>query len=344
MKRLITYIAIALSVLLPCLPKAAFAQIPSAETNAAPASAQLSQTAYVVWMGKNMPGSVWFTTSNGSGGWNSQQEISNTLTTKAPALVSINENELYLAWRGPSTGATDQIYFTTNTGSGWSSTHSTICNGSICAATTAAPALAANGSTLYAAWTTASNTVEFGTYSGGAWTFITTPAATNANTAPALAVYEGNVFLAWVAAGSSQVMSASMPVSGGTWSALAATPAVTTVAPALGVFVNAGTTDGPAPGLYLAWTSGGSIDYADWDDGWSAAVPVPGLPKPPGPLSPALVDTAMLVTPGCTKTVNAFTVLYDYTASPTYQGIDYVTLSEGVSGGCVPPCHGTACF
>jgi hypothetical protein len=150
------------------------------------------------------------------------------------------------------------------------------------------------------------------------------------------------VFLAWVAEGSSQVMSATLPVSGGSWSTPLATPAVTSVAPALGVYVDPSTLGALKAGLYLAWNTGSGLDYADWDDGWSAAVPIPGLPIPPGPLTPALVSTAITM-PGCTLTYYDFSVVYDYTAASTYQGIDYLTLSTDVAGKCVPPCRGLTC-
>jgi len=53
MRRSITYITIAFGIFLPYVPKPALAQeIPSAETNAAPAAASLQGSIYAVWMGK----------------------------------------------------------------------------------------------------------------------------------------------------------------------------------------------------------------------------------------------------------------------------------------------------
>jgi hypothetical protein len=296
-------------------------QIPSAETNAAPAAAALGGTTYVAWMGKTTPAdNIWFTTSDGSGRWNSQQVIRGTSTTQAPALAAVG-NTMYLAWRGQSTSQTDKIYYSTNTGAGWTSSHPTICSGNSCAQTTAAPALAASGSTLYVAWTTADNTIMLARLTPGVpWTFAATPATTNARTAPALVIYENTLFLAWVAAGSSQVVYATLPLSGGFWSQIAATPAVTIAPPALGVYTDPSGGGAWNTGLYLVWASGGEMDYADWDDGWGAAVRIPGLPIPPGPLTPALVSVS---------TASSFSLVYAAPASgESYEDIYVYQLSQ----------------
>jgi hypothetical protein len=311
MKRSMTYMTIAFSMFLPCAPKLALAQeIPSAETNAAPAAASLQGTIYAAWMGKNTPASVWYY-PNASG---SQQQINGTKTMYAPALAS-NGSTLYLAWVGSST---DNIYYMTNTGSGWSSASAPVCNGSICAAPTAAPALAVSGSTLYLAWINSSNAIEFASNAGAGWTFGPMPPVTvSKGTAPALAIYSDTVFLAWLAPGSSQVNYATLPVGGSSWSVnpSPAPTTVTTAAPALGVYAYGVSSFGS---LYLAWTSSnGTINYSEWnDDGWNPAVEVTGLPASPGQLTPSLVSSNSRIT--CPKTSLSsfwFSVVY---GSPVY--------------------------
>jgi hypothetical protein len=307
--------------LLPATRAQSLPQIPSAETNAAPTAAALGGTTYVAWMGKTTPAAdIWFTTSAGSGGWNSQQAIRDTSTTQAPALAAVG-NTLYLAWRGQSPNLTDKIYYSTNTGAGWASAHPTVCSGNSCAETTATPALASNGSTLYVAWTTADNTIMLARFTPGSpWMFATTPATTNARTAPALVIYQNTLFLAWVAEGSSQVMYATLPLSGGSWSQIAATPAITSVAPTMGVYTNSSGGGAWKAGLYLVWASGGQMDYADWDDGWGASVHIPGLPIPPGPLTPALVSVI---------TAPSFSLVYAAPAAgESYEDIYVYQLSQ----------------
>jgi hypothetical protein len=348
MKRSIVYTGIALGMLAQGLPKPAWAQIPLAETNAAPAAASLSGVTYVAWKGKNPgAGSVWYSTSNGSG-WSAQQQIKFAETTQAPALAALSST-LYLAWRGQSSNPTDKIYYSSTAyDSGWSS-QATVCSGSTCAQTAAAPALAASPSTLYVAWSTAANTIGVASYAGGAWNFgLPQPVATPyPGTAPALALYDDKLFLAWVqedgtaTCGSSQcfqVKYATLPVAGGVWSAAAPTTAFSSVpvAPALAVYLS---------GLYLAWTpSSGTLDYADWDDGsWGTPVVIPGLPVPPGPLTPALVFNS-LITAVCPNPVyvNSFDVVYAAPVSgETYDDIYVKQLFSQMEGRCT--CKGTTC-
>jgi hypothetical protein len=349
MKRSIVYTGIAFGMLLQGLPKPAGAQIPSAETNVAPAAASLEGVTYVAWKGKNTPGSVWYSSANGSG-WNTQQQITFAKTTHAPALAALSDSDtLYLAWRGQSTNPTDKIFYSTTTlyASGWSA-QATVCNGSTCAQTTAAPALAASSSTLYVAWTTSANTIGVAS-NAGSWNFsLPQPVATPyPGTAPALAVYDGTLFLAWVqeepgtACGSSQCFQmkyATLPLSGGAWSAAAATTASSSIAaaPALAVYLS---------GLYLAWTpASGTLDYADWDDGsWGTPVVITGLPIPPGPLTPALVFNA-LVTAVCPNPVYAYSFDVVYAApvsGETYDDIYSKLLFSQTEGRCT--CKGTTC-
>jgi hypothetical protein len=343
MKRLMIYLVAGFAVGLPGLPKLAVAQIPSAETNAAPAAASLAGVTYLAWKGKSSPAdSIYYATSNGSGAWNAQKDIPFARTTQAPALAAVG-NTLYLAWRGQSSNQTDNIFFSA---SPWDS-QKAVCNDSICAETAAAPALA-GGSTLYLAWTTAPPAGQTGapillaTYINGEWIFDSTPAITKPGMAPALAVYKESLFLEWVQEGTAEVMYATLPLSGGEWSAAKATPAsVVTAVPALGVYAQQGDGAGMNTGLYMTWPIGGGMMYSDWDDGWSAAVPIPGLPIPPGPLTPALVFITTTTTSDgglCTLTTFAFSLAYTAGVSgQAYDDIYFHTLDQSIIHGCQTP-------
>jgi len=175
------------------------------------------------------PASIWYYPNVSE----SQQKINGTSTTQAPALAA-SGSTLYLAWADNSTGG---IKYMTNTGSGWSSANGPVCNGSICAAPSSAPALAVSGSTLYLAWINSSNAIEFASNAGAGWTFGPMPPVTaSAGTAPALAIYNGTVFLAWLAPGSSQVNYATLSGGSGSVNPFPAPTTVTSVAPVLGVY------------------------------------------------------------------------------------------------------------
>lgn len=351
MKRSIVYTAIAFSILLQGLPRPALAQIPSAETNAAPAAAGLNGVTYVAWKGQRTgPATVYFyPASNGS-----QAAISFAKTTQAPALAA-QGNTLFLAWRGQGSNSTDNVYFssypTAVSSPAWSTQQSISF-----AETTAAPALASGGSTLYLAWTTGSHTIEVASYAGGVWTFGATQPPTSDNpypgTGPALAFYGDTLFLAWLeqeqgtsSCGGSecyQVMYSTLQVSGSSalWSPAARTTAFSSVpvGPALGVY--------SLGGPYLAWTpSSGSLDYSSFDDGsWGTPVPVTGLPIPPGPLTPALVSNYE-VTKVCPNQVVTYSFPLVYAApvsGETYDDIyNHPLLPPQTVGACT--CHGTLC-
>jgi hypothetical protein len=333
-KRSIVCIAIGFSVLLPGLPKRVLAQIPGAETNSAPAAASLGGIAYTAWMGKSTPtDNVWYY-PNGAA---SQQAISGTSTFAAPALAS-NGDTLYLAWAAPSTG---NIYYMTDTGSGWSAASGPVSEGSVYAVTLVPPALAVNGSTLYLAWSnfSPSGEIEVASNAGSGWTFLGPIPGVNAGarTAPALAIYDDTVFVAWLVPGGSQVNYATRPLSGGSWSVNPYLPpaTVTSVAPALGVYTYSST-------LYLAWTGTSGISYSEWNGaGWNLARSVT---LPVAQLTPALVSSSPIVAV-CPNPVvdNMFSVVY---ASPSSSG-DYndlytYTLISNKVGRCT--CHGTGCF
>jgi hypothetical protein len=393
MKRSLVYIAIGFSLLLSGLPKPVWAQIPSAETNAAPAAASLGGVDYVAWKGKAASkDTIWYATlsstqNGGTGEWSSQQQISWTIhgskyfanTTQAPALATAG-NTVFLAWRGASPNPTDEIYYSTNTGSGWK-LQQTVC-GSNCA-TTVAPALAATCQSevllgtlgrcslpIYMAWTesnpiTEENTIEVASNTGSGWTLLPSSSQPTANpypgTAPALAVYGDQLFLAWVQEGTTcdvspcfQVMYETYSLSDDAWTspatATTASSSVVPVAPALDVYV---TTDVVGQRLSaqldMAWwnvvsPSGAELDYGDWDDGSSppnwgtplTEVPIPPpLPVPPGPLTPALVYTVSTPPGSCTVTSLTFSVVYaENVPDKSYYDIYFDTTDEGALFSC----------
>jgi hypothetical protein len=178
-------------------------------------------------------------------------------------------------------------------------------------------------------------------------------------TAPALAVYDGTVFLAWtqettdtVECGSSpcfRLMYATLPPSASAWSSATPIQAFSSapLAPALGV--NLGSLEGMNPGLFLAYFTGSPaiVGYSQWvppstgtDDGsWSEPVAAPGLPIPPGPLTPALVFTDTTSTNGvCTYTSQTFSLVYAAPVSgQSYDDIYLAPLQNGFTHGCLTP-------
>jgi hypothetical protein len=190
------------------------------------------------------------------------------------------------------------------------------------------------------AWTTASDTIEVASYNGSAWTVLDTqPMASPApGTAPAIAVYEDTVVLAWLQGKSEspcgglqcyQVMYATLPTSGGHWSSIAPSVAVSAVAPALGVYRAVGSLGATmTTGLYMAWYVPGGVDYSEWDAGsWGATVPVPGLPIPPGPLTPAL-DFSVSIPPGACGSVTTYEFALVYAAPASGESYDDLYLSK----------------
>jgi hypothetical protein len=308
---------ISMTVFLACLPKLARAQVVSgsgwtAETSVAPAAANFGGNVYLGWKGASS-NQIWYT--EGPSPWSHQATVSGALTTQAPALAA--GSALYLAWRGQSTASTDKIYYTTNSGSGFGS-HATVCNTGGCAETIASPALAANGATVYVAWTTSSDEIMIGTYTG-AWTFTATPPSFLTSTAPALALYDGQLFLAWLNEGTNQLMYATSPSSSISWPATGTQVGTTTwsaqtgAAPAFGIYVSEIVKTPNPAGLYIGWTTESgtiTIDYSHWNgSGWNAPAAMP----PPSPdlvtnTTPALVSYA--IAPECEVSNYYFDVAY----------------------------------
>jgi hypothetical protein len=345
MKRSISHIALAAITLGSCIANLASAATISgsspswtAETNTAPALANFNAGVVAAWKGQS-GNTIWY--SYGPD-WEQQHSVSGALTTQAPALTA-TPSTIYLAWRGQSTGATDHIYYSTSTGSSFSA-QTKVCDGlGSCPETTSSPALAANGSTIYMVWTTSSNTILLGTYSGsGDWSLSSTPVpgATTA-IAPALTVYGSSLYLAWVDSSdnlmyatfslSSSSWSPAAPVSGSTWTAQ------TSVAPAFGI--------SPVPehtGLYLAWTAPSStegeftvnlsqLEGSSWN---------PPLPIPPGPLAVANLSPALVGYVGGSNNCGQASVYsFNLAYTTTGEDIEWSNLqSDTILHKCTCPC------
>jgi hypothetical protein len=334
MKRSITYMAIVFSVLLLALRKPALAQIGgpgwTALTTAGPAVTTDPYNfnfPFVAWKGHSN-NRIWYT----AGDSQKQAVVPNFLSTKAPAAATIG-GTVYLAARGQSTAPTDNIYYTTWNGDSFPASGTMVCAGATCPLSAGSPALAANDSTstLYLAWTTSSDTIQYATYNGSSWQILGSVSGASTASKPALAVYNGTLFLAWVEGGDVYTSDNTSPLCATCWTSPLQVPgAETTAAPALGV-----STVPNHSGLYIAWTAGNTEagyapNFAIW--GESAWIPWnPPIPVPPGPvanLSPALVSLGAYV--DC-EPIESFSFNVAYTLDGSDNGeIDFSMLSNEV--------------
>jgi hypothetical protein len=340
MKRSVSHIALAAIAIGSCFADVASAgtisgSSPSwtAETNAAPALTNFNGSVVAAWKGFK-GNSIWYSIGPE---WASQHEVSGALTTQAPALTA-NSSTIYLAWRGQSTATTDHIYYSTSTGSSFTP-QTKVCDAlGACAETTSSPALAANGSTIYMAYTTASDTILLAAYPGsGDWTLSTVPVpgATTA-LAPALTVYEGALHLAWVEEGTENVMYASYPLPSGPWSPATQVSgsnwtAQTSVAPAFGI--------SPVPtdaGLYLGWTAPTTtagefqLYYSEFEGTyWNGPLPIPPGPLAVANLSPALVGYSQIPQQEECGSVSVYS--FDVAYTTTGEDIEFLTLQSRIS-------------
>jgi hypothetical protein len=327
LKRATTSLAFSLvGALALCVPASAQV-VPEAQTSAGPALTTYIDTPILAWAGASDH------TSDGQiihkvaykindGEWEGQQFLPFPAinTTAAPALASVgngSEGDLsetaYMAWRQDDGLIHYAFWDTTSTPNTFSDGDLTLCDETICETTTS-PALAGNNTTLYAAWTTAAGGIQYASYDGNSWTVYSSAAVKNASTtiAPALAVFDNQLFLAWVDPSHSvHIESAALPLSasGVDWISQPAPSAVTSVAPALGIGFYGDVPWKGGTDLFVAWNTGSAIELADWAT--TAWMPFPG-PIPPGPLenySPAMNTYAQPLVCGATFWFNvAFTL------------------------------------
>jgi len=319
MKRKTASLTLALSLAALVLSNLSSAQIVSqAKTSAGPALTSFAGETFLAWAGISSETADGKTIHKvgykiNDGAWGAQQIMPypaiNTIAAPALATAATEATAaeyVYLAWTQDD-ALVHYAVWDEATGS-FSTTDPYICNYAECESI-AAPALAGGTTALYAAWTTATGTIQYAAYASGAWTVF--PAAVPGVTtkvAPTLAVFGNKLYLAWINASNHvQIEQAALPLSssGAEWSSMTAPAATTSVAPALGAgFV------GTAPWkvgneLFIAWNNGSTIYLNYWDG--AAWVPYGG-PIPPGPLenlSPAL---NYAVTPEICGSTYAFNV------------------------------------
>jgi hypothetical protein len=295
--------ALALTALALCNP--ASAQVVSqAQTSAGPALTTYVDTPILAWAGVSGQSADGQTIHKlaykiNNGAWEAQQFLPYPAinTTAGPALATVGtpvEGDLsetaYMAWRQDDGFIHYAVWdYLTNT---FSDDDPSVCDGTICEAATS-PALAGSNTTLYAAWTTAAGKIQYASYEDSSWTVYTADVPNVSTTiAPALAVYDNSLFLAWVdQTNHIHIENAALPLpaTGGTWISQPAPSATTSVAPALGIgFYVSEPWKTNGYDLFVAWNTGSVIELADWaTTAWN---PFPG-PVPPGPLvnySPAM--------------------------------------------------------
>ncbi|HTU46567.1 MAG TPA: hypothetical protein VMF91_15985 [Bryobacteraceae bacterium] len=354
MKRSINYTAVITAALAYCVANLASAQTISnssftAETRTAPALASLEGNIYAAWKGQS-GNQIWYT--SGYPAWANQNRIAGALTTKAPALAAMGST-LYVAWQGENPDPADKIYYSTSTGgSTFSAQQKVVTSSGQYAVSTSHPALAANGSMVYLAYTTESDTIMLASYtgSGGLWTIASTPASgVTPDTAPALALFGNELYLAWLEGpegGPDNIMYASLSLSAGSWSTVSQVEgdgfvAQTSVAPALAVNT-VPNKEGQTPGLEIAWTAETStgaftINISQLTgSGWNPPGPIPPGPLTIANVSPALVNYDIQGT-GCpdpNRTYYSFDVAY----TGTNNEIGFAILDQF---SIMPICH---CF
>lgn len=293
MKFLTSFLTIALAMTLPAFPGTASAQVvPQVKTSAGPALTTFGVNTLVAWAGISSESADGQTIHKVGykyfdGAWQGQQIMPFPAinTTARPALAQAEAqgdglNHAYLAWTQDD-GLIHYSLFN-NSSKSFSTEDLTICSS---CETRSSPALAGDGTTLYAAWTTSSGSIRYASYTDAAWNVYSEAVpGVSTKVAPTLAAYGKDLYLAWVTKYKTiQVEHATLPLpsTGATWTTLAAPSALTSVAPGL-AFIGSALPKVPVR-LYIAWNTGSTIDFESWNgSGWSPWTPP--LPIPPGPL------------------------------------------------------------
>jgi hypothetical protein len=258
-------------------PCSAWAAITSSA--AAPASASIAgePTAWLAWKGHS---SNYIYFSNGypytaAASWTSQAKVSGVSasgstwyaeTNVSPALTWYGEDygpELVLAWKGVSDTS---IWYSIYSSGAWTQ-QTSVSDSNV--QTNQPPALTTDGfGTVYLAWTTPGDEIEYMTFSGGNWSNapVIVPGAST-TLAPAMTYYNGSLYVAWTnTAGYVQYISYNS--SSETWSAVnTATvdgvPATSAVAPALAAPPFGPDVPPHIPAPFAAWTApSGEIYYS----------------------------------------------------------------------------------
>jgi hypothetical protein len=249
-------LGVVLGLVLAVLPSVA-ADIPGASSTEKPALTLFDGDIIAAWSGPAAagagPGYPVFT-SKFNGVWSTPVQV-RALTTTAPALAA-GDGTAYLATTPPDSN--DGIAIAVSSGGAFVPTE-TLCDSTGCAQTAATPALAGDGTTLYAAWTTAEGTIMYAVRSNDVWRIASQPvphALTFPTAGPALKVFGNALYVAWVTPSGKyiEIESATLPLSDSSWSATQRVSAETAVAPAFGIYAQL---DGDviAQSLYLVWTT-----------------------------------------------------------------------------------------
>lgn len=340
MKHSTSYLTIALTIcLLACSRPASAQVIPQAKTSAAPALTTFGVNTLVAWAGISSVSADGQTVHKVGykyfydGAWQTQQTMpygtppgTEINTTAAPALAQAEAegdglNHAYMAWRQDD-GLVHYAVFD-NSSNTFSTTDPSICSS---CDTISSPALAGDGTTLYAAWTTSSGTIQYASYTDAAWNIYSVDVpGVSTKVAPALAAYGNDLYLAWVTEYNTiQVEHATLPLSssGATWTTMPAPAALTSVAPSL-AFIGSVLPKVPER-LYVAWNTGSAIDFESWNGSeWFSFTPP--LPIPPGPLENFTPAMNFFATGTC-PTNGYLNVAYTLGGSPAGQ-IELTTIN-----------------
>jgi hypothetical protein len=294
MKKLLVSLAGGLYAFLAAWTVAAAGIVPNSSSSSGPALAAYGNRLFMAWAGEEgtVGHPVWYTYFNGSV-FTPQAQIPGALTTKGPAAAAVGKI-LYVATTPPNTGG--KISLHTSTGAGFSAQSTELCDAQSCAITNAAPALATDGATLFATWTTPEGAIMTASRSSAGWTIDPLPvpnAVANPATGPTLTVFQGKLRLAWltpsgesiaVSIGTLTPSAAAQVAPSITWSAPIEIAARSSWAPAIGVLVvgdsTPGTTSELVDALFIAWTTPDStVQFARYNPvthQWApSASPVP---------------------------------------------------------------------
>jgi hypothetical protein len=287
MKRYVVSMAAGLLAFVMGYCVAAAADVPGALSSEGPALAGFEGRTVVAWAG--LAGvsdhAVWYTNLDGN-----QTQIPNAQTLFAPALAVAGQR-LYLAATPPADD--DKIRLYGWDGSAFQTTGEDLCDGLTCAHTRASPALLGDGAMLYAAWSTRTGEIRYASMINGVWSIAPLPipnATTSSTTGPTLALFQNQIFVAWVEPSGDAVSVAvgTLPLTSSSWSERRKIPAHTHVAPALGVLAVA-TASNPneSNALFVSWTTlQSTINFARWDSSTTQWVPADSpFPLASGPLT-----------------------------------------------------------
>jgi hypothetical protein len=287
--------------------------VPSALSSTGPTLAGYEGRLFIAWTGKSTASThrVWFSNFNGT--WTTEEAIAGSSTSTAPAL-GVAAQQLFLAATSPTAGG--EIEFYAYNGLTFVA-HGAICQGVTCAQTLAAPTLAGNGGTLYAAWTSPTGTIRYAKLDSAGWTIA--PAAiplamSNPDNAPTLAVFNNRLYAAWTAPAGGAIEVSSTPLTSAAWTKPVQITASTNVAPTLAPLYQSGVT---TQTLYLSFTTLSSfsstgpdadIEFEQYNalaNTWSPVPPPVTLPAPPLTLFPAALNASPLTISGSSGYYNA---------------------------------------